>query len=75
MDVIESTYRQRIGEWSGARRVARSVSLLNEVRSMLRLKIEASHPDLDEREVLIRVAECLYRTDPVTIRLLAQLRR
>jgi len=75
VDALERTYRQRLGEWTGQRRVARSVALLNEVRSMLRRKVEASQPDLDEREVRIRIAECLYRTDAATMHLLARLRR
>jgi hypothetical protein len=75
MDTLESTYRERLGEWTGARRVARSISLLGEVCAMLRRMVEASDPALDEREVRIRVAECLYRTDPETMRLLSLLRR
>lgn len=73
MDAIEREYRRRIGEWSGQERVARSIALFEEVRAMLQRKILASEPDLDEATVKRRVAECLYRTNPETQRLLSLL--
>ena len=74
MDELERFYRERIAQWTGQQRVARSVALLEEVRAMLYRKIELSDPSLDDREIRIRVAESLYRTDPSTQRLLETLR-
>ena len=75
MDHLERAYRQQIGAWTGQQRVARSISLLNEVRSMLRRKVQALYPGLDERGIQIEVAKCLYRTDQETLRLLEKLER
>jgi hypothetical protein len=68
---IEGSYREAIATWSGRRRVERSASLLSEVREMLAIKILASEPGLAPAEVAKRVAECLYRSDAETLRLLS----
>ncbi len=75
MSRIEKEYRQRLGRWSGQQKVARSAALFGEVREMLRRRIEASEPGLDEREVRRRIAESLYRTDRQAQALLALLDR
>jgi len=74
MNSLESFYRERVGEWTGQQRVARTASLFEEVRAMLYRKIQLSNPSLEEREIRIRVAESLYRTDLSTQDLLRVLR-
>ena len=74
MEEIERYYREHLGQWTGQQRVARTAALLDEVRRMLSRKIELSNPELDEREIRLRVAECLYRTDSSTQKLLSTLR-
>ena len=75
MSETEREYRKRLGQWSGQQRVARSAALFEEVRDMLRRRIAASDPDLDERAIRRRIAESLYRTDRQTQALLALLDR
>lgn len=75
MDVVEERYRAKIATWSGTRRVERSAGLLSEVREMLTRRIVASEPRLAPPEVARRVAECLYRSDRETLRLLSLLDR
>ena len=75
MNEVEREYRERLGEWSGQQKVVRSAALFGEVREMLRRRIEASEPGLDEREIRKRIAASLYRTDRQTQALLALLDR
>ena len=73
MSEIESQYRREIGGWSGQERVQRTADLLAEIQNVLSRKIKAADPSLDSATLRRRVAECLYRTDPETQRLLARL--
>jgi hypothetical protein len=70
---VEEQYRRGIGSWSGVQRVDRSANLLSEMREMLARKIRAREPRLTPSQVTRRVAECLYRSDRETQRLLAML--
>ena len=75
MDVVEKAYRARMNQLTGLEKVARVADLLAEIRAMLRRRIESAEPHLDELGVQIRIAESLYRTDRLTLRLLQRLHR
>ena len=75
MSLVDQHYRRGIAKWSGARRVERSEALLSEMREILARKVEASDPHLTSAQVVRRVAECLYRSDRETQRLLSSLDR
>lgn len=74
MTGIERQYRAQLAEWTGQQRLMRSSELFSEMRALLSHKVSTQHPELDAEEIRIRVAESLYRTDPVTLRLIASLR-
>lgn len=63
MNTVEREYRSRLGRLTGQERVALAVGLLNELRRMVRHRIERSRPELTSREVDREVAAALYRTD------------
>ena len=73
MTEIERLYRQRIHEQNGAERIARVEALFEEMRAIVRRRMEAAHPDRNERAIRKLVAQALYRTDRHAQRLLSLL--
>lgn len=73
MSRTERLYREAMNRLGGPGRVARMDALSGEIRRMLSLKVERTHPSLSPREVRRKVAEQLYQSDPVTQRYLKRM--
>lgn len=66
MNAVEEKYWSHVHSMTGQQRLARSVSLLDDIRKMIAHKITRSQPNLTGRELNRRIAIQLYRNDPIT---------
>ena len=63
MNVVEQEYWKHIVSMSGQERVARSLSLLDSVTTMIAAKIRRDQPNLVGRNLDREIARQLYRND------------
>jgi hypothetical protein len=63
---------ERLG---GPGRVLRACELFRSVHRALQHQIHREHPDLSDREVMLRTAERLYQGEPRALELLRRLRQ
>ncbi len=70
-NAVDRLYREHYAALSGTAKIARSLSLFDEIYAMVRRKVLAEGGPVEERELRRRIAECLYRTDPVVQAMLA----
>ena len=75
MSETERKYREHYASLSGQEKVARTLSLFEEIYSMLRRRVLSENGDLSEDDVRLKIAEALYRTDSVTQHLLGLVKR
>ena len=70
-NVVEALYRKHYAALPARAKIARTLALFEEIRAMVRRKVLAEAGSMDERELRRRVAQCLYRTEPVVQEMLA----
>src|SRR4051794_17943323 len=70
---VEEEYFRVWGEAGGAGRLQRAFSLYAEMRAMLEYQVRKRHPELSDREVMIKVARRMYLSDTAAQRLLDQM--
>jgi len=64
MNSIEAQYRSHCISLSGQQKIVRTLSLFDEIYSMIKRKTLSQHPALSEKDIRKKIAGILYRTDP-----------
>ena len=68
---VETRYREHYAALPGTAKIARTLALFDEIYAMVRRRVLAEAGVMEERELRRRIAECLYRTEPVVQAMLA----
>ena len=70
-NIVEALYRKHYAAVPAQAKIARTLALFDEIYAMVRRKVLAQAGSIDEHELRRRVAQCLYRTEPVVQEMLA----
>jgi hypothetical protein len=70
-NTVEAQYREHYAALPGKAKIVRTLALFDQIYAMVRRKVFTDAGALEERELRRRVAQCLYRTEPVVQAMLA----
>lgn len=72
MTFVEERYNQAINQMTGIERLQRVAELHSGIYQMTRFQLQKQYPEIDERQLQMRVAERIYFAEPAVVALLGK---